>query len=718
MFISARTYKAIAKGGNIMKATETNILKFIGGLDKVFIIPPFQRNYEWNFEQCDELFEDIIDSYKMKKSHYLGNIVYYEGKNNGASFSEFILVDGQQRITTILLLLCAIRDEMKRQNLPDERITSRYLENDNGADAFRVRLKQTSYDSESFNMVVKGLAKVNDKKNNIIKNYYHFIDLLRNSDVSLKDIYNTITKLEVVDVNLQIEDNLEAVQTVFEKINSTGKRLTPADLIRNCLLLSNSIEEQEVLYKNYWINIERTVSNENISRFARDFLVMKIFEDVEQEKIYKKFKEDYIEQPHITKREILEEMNRYAKYFAYFKFENCENEKINKIIIMLNLLKTDDLMPLYLYLCDKLYINKVSELEKILNLLFDFMARYRVCAVSGGGGTLRAVINQLLKKLDDNLINCNYQDIYYELSNSASPAGRFPDNEEFKRKLQEFVNVNYARAILIKTEEKERSNIPVDIKKVTMEHLMPQTFSNWWVQYYGGEEFAKDMRNKYLNCIGNLTPMSQGYNSKNSNKPWNVKLNFIKEIQFVITNEIARDERYAEWKEENIKIRNKEIAERVCNAITAPLKRTRDYETKAPAFDFEPGLYDMSDDSTPMAGEKPTFIRFDDKEYPVSKWKDVLPTICEILNNFDSKKFEEIVANNIIHKSTSSKNGGSKDPVLSSETSMLNVPVKINGSNYYAEGNINSGRARFYAKKLIEIFDLTGWFQISVGEDK
>ncbi len=522
-----------------MKASETNILKFIGGLDKVFIIPPFQRNYEWSFEQCDELFEDIINSYKTNTTHYLGNIVYYEGKNNGASFSEFILVDGQQRVTTILLLLCAIRDEMKRLNLPDENIAIRYLENDNGGDAFRVRLKQTSYDADSFNSIVKGIVTNNDKKNNIIRNYYHFIDLLRKSNLPLKGIYNTITKLEVVDVNLQIENNLEAVQTVFEKINSTGKRLTPADLIRNCLLLSNSIEEQELLYKNYWVKIERTVANENISRFARDFLVMKIFEDVEQDNIYKKFKNDYINQPENTNVEILSEMSRYSKYFAYFKFENCENYKINKLIRMLNLLKTDDLMPLYLYLFDELYENRVNELEKILNLLFDFMARYRVCAVSGGGGALRTVINQLLRKFDDGL-ECNYENIYFELSNSTSPAGRFPDDNEFKQALKDAVNVNYARAILIKTEEFERCNIPVDISKVTMEHLMPQTFSNWWVQYYGGEEKSKDLRNKYLNCIGNLVPMSQGYNSKNSNKPWSVKLKHLAEFNLLLLMKLQK----------------------------------------------------------------------------------------------------------------------------------------------------------------------------------
>ena len=112
-----------------MKATETTILKFIGGEDKVFIIPPFQRNYEWTIEQCEELFDDILNAVKSKKNHYLGNIIYYEGENNGASFSENILIDGQQRVTTILLLLCAIRDITTDDTLK-KKIDRKYLKNE------------------------------------------------------------------------------------------------------------------------------------------------------------------------------------------------------------------------------------------------------------------------------------------------------------------------------------------------------------------------------------------------------------------------------------------------------------------------------------------------------------------------------------------------------------------------------------------------------------
>ena len=271
-----------------MKATETTVLNFIGGLDKVFIIPPFQRNYEWEKEQCTELFDDIIKSHKNKNVHYLGNVIYYVGKNNGASYNEYILVDGQQRVTTVLLLLCALRDSITTQSTVDS-VNKRYLMNDTSDNRFRVRLKQTSYDSQSFMAIIDKIPLM-DENSNVSKNYNEFKKLIKNSKVDPIELYETIPRLEIVEVNLQIEDNLEAIQTVFEKINSTGKELSPADLIRNYLLLANTSTEQERLYEDYWAKIEQLVSNDNISRFSRDYLVMNIFDDVPEKKYIKHLK--------------------------------------------------------------------------------------------------------------------------------------------------------------------------------------------------------------------------------------------------------------------------------------------------------------------------------------------------------------------------------------------------------------------------------------------
>ncbi|MDE6138271.1 MAG: DUF262 domain-containing HNH endonuclease family protein, partial [Candidatus Gastranaerophilales bacterium] len=490
-----------------MKATETTVLKFIGGEDKVFIIPPFQRNYEWSKVQCEELFNDIKLSYKTGKKHYLGNIIYYIGEHNSASFDEFILVDGQQRVTTILLLLCAIRDISNDEDL--KRVINRkYLKNEDSIETFKVKLKQTSYDEESFMSIVDGDVSSSDKENNIYKNYEIFLDLLDKSDVTPREIYETIPKLEVVDVNLsggETSLTLETVQTVFEKINSTGKKLTPADLIRNYLLLANSSKEQEKLYKQYWVKIEQRVKNENISRFARDYIIMNIFDDVPADSIYKNFKENFCGINHLN---ILSELNCLSKYFSWLIFENSPDEDINHLLEYLNLLKTDDLYPLYLYLFSKLYDNNISELKKILELISDYMLRYRIVSPSGGGGTLRSVIHQLLEKLNSEEIELSYDSILFELSNSNSISGRFPDDEEFKEALMSSSSLNYryARVLLLKIEQNETKNIKIPAKNITIEHLMPQKLSDWWIEYLGGKESADNVYNKYINCMGNLTP--------------------------------------------------------------------------------------------------------------------------------------------------------------------------------------------------------------------
>jgi len=342
-----------------MKATETKILNFIGGLDKAFIIPPFQRNYEWGREQCSELFNDILHSCKSNKAHYLGNVVYYEGENNGASYTEIVLVDGQQRVTTVLILLCALRDLIEDASTIDS-INKRYLFNDTSNDRYRIRLKQTAYDSNCFAAIIDK-NEPEDKNGNIIQNYNLLKTLIKSCNIDPIKIYETIPKLEIVEVNLQVKDDLKTVQTIFEKLNSTGEELKPADLIRNLLLLTPSAEEQNRLYLRYWQKIEQTLKSENISRFSRDYVIMKTFSDVPEKQIYKLFKA-YFQDIGAKNENILDEMAKSAVFYAWIRFESCPDDEINRCLKMLNILKTDDIYPLFLYLLFNMFNTHKDEL--------------------------------------------------------------------------------------------------------------------------------------------------------------------------------------------------------------------------------------------------------------------------------------------------------------------------------------------------------------------
>ena len=693
-----------------MRAIGTSVLNLVGGLDKVFIIPPFQRNYDWSFEQCEELFRDIEKAYKTSTTHYLGNIVYYMGKNSGASFNELILVDGQQRITTILLLLCAIRDYYNKEDL---RINSRYLVNDTNIEKFRIKLKQTSYDNAAFAAVIDGMnLQEIDQQSNVIKNYKYFLKMLKESEVEPNNIYDAIQKLEVVDVNLEISDDLGKVQTVFEKINSTGKKLQPSDLIRNYLLLASSSSEQEKLYTNYWIKLEQQLGNDNISKFAKYYLITKIYEDVQNDNIYKSFKEyfDSNNSPHV---DILNDMLKYSEYYSWIVNENCPNEKINIIIEILNLLKTDDLYPLYLVLFEKLYSSNKEELYKIMNLLSDFMLRYRIVSPSGGGGALRSAIYGLIEKIEGEIVQLDYDNMLFELSNSPTPASRFPSDDEFKSQLKNTVYIAYARALLYKMELIEKSNIPVKLSKVTIEHLLPQTRTKWWIDYLGGEEETDRIYNTYLNCIGNLAPISGSYNSKNSNKPWEEKLENLRNVQFVITSSVANSNT---WKEADIVKRNEEISNRACAEITGPTKRVREYESREASTDFEAGIYSLSDIVTPMSGTTLESLIYDGKEYAITKWFELLPSVCEILYDIDPNILNNATINNTVHKATSKQRYDEKDPILSNVPTYLVTPIKLKNANIYVEGCISSDRTRYYTKQVLDLYGMADRFQICVRE--
>ena len=699
-----------------MKAVDEKIGKFIGNSDTVFIIPPFQRNYSWDEEQCSELFDDILDSVKKNKSHYVGNIVYYVGENDRAGFNEYILVDGQQRITTILLLLCALRTKLPEEDR--RRLERKFLINeDEPNEKYRIKLKQTDNDLRVFEKIINNSdLTAEERDNRLFKNYNYFIDKISDfSEEEANAFFSATTNLDIVDLNLKIEKDLESVQKIFEKINSTGKELSIADLIRNYLLISNSSKTQKFLYDNYWVKIESLYRDkEDISEFAKHYLITKRGIWAEEKKMYNTFKL-YFDNSDMSKEDILKEILNYSKYFNWFLDETCPDDKMNISIKELNVLKSDDMYSLLLVLFDRLYNDNKAVLRKILDLLSDFMIRYRIVSPTNGSGDIRKTLFTVLSKITKNEIAPDYDSVLYELSNSPSPGGRFPEDGEFRASLSRYVNTGYAKALLYKLEYKEVKNIEVDIRKVTVEHLMPQTLSDDWKAYLGGEQKASLIYNTYINNIGNLALLSQPLNSKNSNDIWDNKKTNIKNSQFVLTNTIPMD---CKWNDDAIKNRSAKIADLAIKHIVGPVKRDRDFETVEVSENFSSGVYEVKDIyNTNFRVTKRTIksIVYDNVPYAVKGWFDLVHETARILYEVDPNLFENIIKRNLIHKSTYKYSYYfGNDPIICKEERYLVSPYKLDEAECYIECALSANRSLYYAIELIKAYDLLDKFKVEI----
>jgi len=689
----------------MISVKKQNIMELLESSEKVFIIPPFQRNYEWEEIQCKELFEDIkLIANDKNKRHYLGNVVFYINEENDLG-EEYVLIDGQQRVTTILIFLCALRDCDENGKLP-KNIYRNYLEHGIENPKFKTKLKQTLYDQDAFSALV--LKEPFDKNNKIFRNYDYFKKLIKEEKLKtpLIKLYKALKKIEIASIELvtkqlEVKDDLETVQRIFEKINSTGKPLTKGDLIRNFLLLTKNLQEQEELYKNYWLKIEKRLLSENISIFAKDYLVMKIFEDVNDSEVYKKFKQVFGEDSE-TKEKILKEMTKYSEYYSWIlepnkllSTQNRKKEVIKKLIEEIKYIGAIDFRSLLMLLLEKMYDEKnIIELEKILKLLRDFLLRYRVVKVSRGGGGLTGVVTDLIKKISTNEIECNYENIYFELSNSKNPSGKFPRDDEFKQALQESVDETYAKLVLSIIEKNEKPNdIPIDVSKITIEHIMPKKLSSYWEKDLGDD--AVSIHEKFLKSIGNQVPLSKKWNSSLSNKVFIEKRKKYIEQQFSITREIFDFEK---WDEEELIKRNKDISERACNYIISPLKRSRDYDDDE-VITFEDKIEDIKN-------KKIRAILYNDKEYGIKNWKDLIYKISEILYENIKNKFKAVSAQK-------------KLLIVSvNDKEKLKNAKQIKNSEFYCETEIKLAKDSFkYAGIVAKHFNQEDKFKIIVENE-
>lgn len=255
-----------------MEGNVRYISEYLRGATKL-IIPVYQRNYDWKKENCKRLIDDLISLHEEdKQSHFFGSIVVKPGDYS----QEIIIIDGQQRITTISLLILAMKNYMSNNNIVQQTINPNNLNDGFLINSFsnnpdKQKLKSNPRDFEAYKKLYSD-SRTHIQTSNITMNYNYFYTRLSELNISLDELFESINKLQVMVVNLNSPD--DDPQLIFESLNSTGVDLTNADKIRNYLLMNEAQTVQSELFNNYWQPIEER-THLRMSDFFKDFLTLK-----------------------------------------------------------------------------------------------------------------------------------------------------------------------------------------------------------------------------------------------------------------------------------------------------------------------------------------------------------------------------------------------------------------------------------------------------------
>ncbi|MGF9798900.1 GmrSD restriction endonuclease domain-containing protein [Brevibacillus agri] len=509
-----------------MKAVETNLLKFLQGT-KQFIIPIYQRKYSWTINQCRQLWNDIVRAAEDEKikGHFVGSIVYIErGLYQISSVPQLLVIDGQQRMTTLTLFLCALGKAIEESgqiwDITRKKIMNYYLVNNDEEGELYHKLILTQSDKDTLISLISDKKLPEEYSQRVYENFNFFLENIKNSGIDLNKLFQGVSKLIVVDISLD-RDN-DNPQLIFESLNSTGLDLSQADLIRNFVLMKLEPKEQTELYTEYWYPMERSFGNLNDSalfdRFMRDYLTVKTGRIPNIQDVYAVFKEYVYQQNELTVHNIVEDIYRFSKYFVKLAFQSEKDKEINQVLTDINTLKVDVSYPFLLEVYDDYEHQKLSKevFIAILKLVESYVFRRAICGVPTN--SLNKTFATISKEID--------KDHYLESATAAfllkESHRRFPENEEFIQELiikdvYNFRNRNY---LLRKLENFNRKEI-VDIEAYTIEHIMPQNknLSSDWRQDLGAN--WEEVHKTYLHTLGNLTLTR--YNSELSDRPFKEK---------------------------------------------------------------------------------------------------------------------------------------------------------------------------------------------------
>ncbi|GHR92621.1 hypothetical protein VN1279_10990 [Helicobacter pylori] len=498
-----------------MKAEATPLLKFIkDNQNNQFVIPIYQRLYSWKKEQCEQLWDDIIKIGGNDKAngHFIGSILYVLDGNTPSS--PLLIIDGQQRLTTITLLFIALRnhlsDEVKRKE-----IESYLINSDKDCDKkFRLILSESDRDT-LLSLIDKNKRKPSEPSLKIMENFKLFEEWIRKNTDKLETIFKGLEKLMIVWIAL--EKGKDDPQLIFESMNSKGIELTQTDLIRNYIVMETEVGKQEDFYNQYWRAMEEDFKqNETLfNKFVRHYLTIKTGKIPKEKRVYEAFK-GYQQKEGIEIEDLLKDLQKYCGYFCQIAFKKEADKDLNKALGFLVDLEMDVIYPLLLELYSDYSDGVLSKQDfiPIIYLTESYICRRAVCGLGSSG--FNKFFASFTKKIDKK----QYLKSVEKHFGSLTGKQKFPNDSEFK---DLFITIDFynlkEKKYFLERLEKFDTKEPVDTQKCNIEHIIPQTLTPEW-QRDLGENF-KAIHEKYLHTIGNLT--LTGYNPEYSNNSFQEK---------------------------------------------------------------------------------------------------------------------------------------------------------------------------------------------------
>ncbi|MGN8485155.1 DUF262 domain-containing protein [Helicobacter pylori] len=548
-----------------MKATQSTINDFFALTGTIFSIPVYQRNYTWKEENCEKLLQDIVSISQNKKTHFMGSITYIlhliDDEKSLRQLQEFVIIDGQQRITTIMLLLKAIETKIPNEGIKKE------IDGLLNLSGQRLRLKPIKSDKEAFDLVMQNRSHELQGKSHIRDNYKFFtkeLDEYLEKGYRIEEIYGAFLRLKIVAIGLELGE--DDPQVVFESINATGVQLKGLDLIRNYLMMGENSDNQNRLYNTYWVPLEDWLGEKDLNDFIKTYLRI-YFEDRVKEgerEVYYALKDHHRKNFPNDIQGLMSDMREYGRIYQIFLdrdhyfLDRGDSQQLANLR-----LRIKDLVKIKFGVAKPFVLRCARDFEEgkldyenfyeILQILISYFVRRSVCGDSTG------VLNRVLYSLHRQLENVSADALKRYLGKSVGQMA-FPNDDKIKAAfaVRNAYSANQACKFILLEIEKLSNAEPPKEENLEVEHFYPKTPTQEWRDRVGDYfTFEQD----YLNNFGNLT--LSGQNQRLGNKPYETKIELMEQYSSLHLNDYFINNTHS-WGIEEVKARSGYLADQFC----------------------------------------------------------------------------------------------------------------------------------------------------------